>query len=66
MTIAIFADQDIASWMRNAPKSFDEWMEQEFNDQIARLMNADDLRTIGRYQGILGMLATLKELRKES
>jgi hypothetical protein len=62
----LFQDEAIAKWMRAAPPSFNEWLEQETASYFNKMMGVDDMRLMGFYQGILGMLTTLKELRKES
>jgi hypothetical protein len=64
--MTLWGDESIQKWMRAMPPAFLEWMEQQFNDGMAKLRNADDLLAVGRYQGMLEILAMLKELRKES
>ena len=64
--MSLFGDDAIQKWMRQAPPSFLEWLEQEFTGNVNQLRAAGDLLNVGRFQGILNVLDVLKELRKES
>jgi hypothetical protein len=64
--MSLFDDQEIAKWFRAMPPTFWEWLEQADSDNIAKLCWATDMLTVGRFQGKLEILATLKQLRKES
>lgn len=64
--MTLFEDRDIKKWMRSSPPSFDEWLEQEFTDYVHRLMSAEDSVSVGRFQGRLELLETLRDLRKDA
>lgn len=64
--MSLFGDKEIAKWMRASPPSFEEWLEQDFTDYVHRLMSATDSVSVGRFQGRLELLETLKELRKDA
>lgn len=59
----LFQDPEIAKWMRSAPPAFTEWLEQEFSDNVRRLMNSSDLWMVGRLGGRLELLQTLRDLK---
>lgn len=61
--MTIFQDRDTAKWMGNMPPAFNEWLEQEFNDGVRRLMNTSDPWMVGRLGGRLELLQTLRDLK---
>jgi hypothetical protein len=66
MPVILFTDKDIAKWMNSAPAAWKEWLEQEIGDHTNQLMGASEILVVGRFQGALHILNTLKRLREES
>lgn len=58
-----YDEEEVDKWMREMPESFKVWLQMQYETQLAYLLNAVDLLTIGRYQGRIEVLEQLRRIK---